>query len=265
MRQQMDTVFLWSRCRWMNNTTMDNENRLGGSRLSASGLRRGILVELCFTKEILSPKFGLGQMEFIRTLTDLKRNENRCLRVCPCWISYSMQELRIRGMHDVLFHDVANDWALNLWLESDVYVTCTRTLCTSHSCTERHWFIISNGIFNILVDKFNWFTVNASWPIPVGSWELMWYRPNQGVVRTVTSFIDEVETWTDGFRLLPLLSLKAWNRTWLFGGISITNCKENNAACLSNDHPENRNHALGFHGSGFLKQSLTLSVITGAK
>jgi hypothetical protein len=133
----------------------------------------------------------------------------------PCRISNSLQEQRIRGMRDASFHGLS---------ESDVYNTCTCTLWVLRSSTEKNWFIFSNEIFNILVDKYHWFTVNASWPIPVGSWELIWYRPNQGAIlwkRTVTSFIDEVETWTNGFRLPPLLSLKAWNRTRPIGGTSI--------------------------------------------
>jgi hypothetical protein len=55
-------------------------------------------VELCFVKEILAPKCGLGQMEFICTMTDLMCNERTCLQVFPCRIRYSLQELRIRGM-----------------------------------------------------------------------------------------------------------------------------------------------------------------------
>jgi len=59
-----------------------------------------------------------------------------------------------------------------------------------------------------LADKFHWFTVSASWPIPVGSW-------------------DEVENWTDGFRLpvlLPGIVLGLSGAFQLY-----TNCDENNA------------------------------------
>jgi hypothetical protein len=63
----------------------------------------------CLVKAILAPKCGLGQMEFIRTVTELTCNEKTCLRVFPSRISDSLQELRIRGMLDALFDDIAYD------------------------------------------------------------------------------------------------------------------------------------------------------------